>query len=243
MPFPGSMVAAPIMAAKQGMKDIAFHAVTDQAKPLLQYVDGAVTGQGSGLVQPATQSAQGVLQGSMEATPQAAGQAMTIGKGEFWGPGASPTGGVAGLAATAAQALPSPGMAGQSLASAQSMLGQSSSVLGSASAMAGSSLGSGTQGQAGSSAASAAAAAMSPSGAGMSTLPGITPGMHPPAPQFTALPTIPSMPRLQDVAARLGALAGPAAAPLTSLTTAAQTSASATVQPVSQFAGQESVPG
>ena len=86
MPFEGASIPAPIMAAKQGMMDAALHGVTDQARPVVQYVAGALTGKGAGLLQPVTQANQAATQSALSQVSQA-GQSMTIGKGEFWGSG------------------------------------------------------------------------------------------------------------------------------------------------------------
>ncbi len=236
MPFPGSMVAAPIMASRQGMKDLAFASVSDQAQPVVRAVSGALTGKGSGLLQPVTQAAQGVAQSRLQQAAQGAGQAAEIGTSEFWAAGSS-TGvmGGAGAAGGAALSVAS-GLFGSGTTAASSALAASTGSLGSAAAAAGSSLGSvSSAGSVGSNAASAAAQAMG--GAGMASQPGITPGQRPAAPQFTALPTIPSLPRLQDVVARLGALAGPAAPLVTGPAASAGAAEDDVVQPVSQFAG------
>ena len=55
MPFPGNMVPAPVMAAKQGMKDVSFAQITDSGQSVMQYVDGPLTGRGSGLQSQAQQ--------------------------------------------------------------------------------------------------------------------------------------------------------------------------------------------
>ncbi len=214
------MVAAPIMAAKQGMKDISFHPVTDQAQPVLQYVNGALTGKGSGLLTPATQTFAGVTQSGLSQSAQAGGAAMHIGSSSL-----TPAGGKAPTAATpganlsgaafsalegassmGASSMGSGGMGGQSMAAAQAMMSSAPGAHGSAAAMAGSAIGNPALSQAATS--GSAASAASAGGAGLSSLPGITPGMRPAAPQFTPLPTIPAMPRLSDVLGRLGAAIG-----------------------------------
>ena len=191
------------MAAKQGMKDIAFSQVTDQAKPVLQFVKGALTGQGSGLQAPMTQSNAGPMQGAVTQAQQAAGQAMTIGQSEFWAPGAT-TGAVGG------------GLGAMGQTVAQTLMGGGGSP-GSVAAAAGSSLGLGGSGQA--SAESGTTGGSTPGGGTLgsglagagsmidSVLPEVTPGQKPTAPQFTALPQIPSISRLQGVAAQLGSMA------------------------------------
>ena len=83
------MVAAPIMAAKQGMKDVNFHPVTDQAPPVLQYVSGPLTGKGSGLLTPVTQTFAGTTQTSLTQSAQAAGSAMHLGSGTLTPDGSS----------------------------------------------------------------------------------------------------------------------------------------------------------
>ena len=252
MPFEGASIPAPIMAAKQGMRDIQLHGVSDQAKTVVKYVSGALTGQGSGLLQPSTQSAQGPMQSSQSLTAQS-GQAMTIGKSEFWGLGQTAGSSGDGWASTLGQVAPGAagavqGALGQAgggiggLASAQSLMGQSSGALGSAAALAGSTLGAaGPGGPVGSSSASAGASAMSPSGSSSSTpFSGLAPGSKPTPPQFNPLPAIPSLPRLQDVIARLGAMAGPAAPLVGMLAGGAggdDTGSGMQQQPANQFAG------
>ncbi len=228
MPFEGARIVAPIMAAKQGMMDAALHGVTDKAQSVVKYVTGSVTGKGSGLLQPVTQAAQSAMQSSMTQAKQA-GQSMTLGAGELWGAGQT-TGSSGDTWQSALSTLESGGggaaslvgaMAGGgggglgSLASAQSAMRQTSG-LGSAAALAGSVLGSGTGSGAGvgSAGASAGAGAAGLSGSSPTLPAGLAPGTQATPPQFNALPDIPSMPRLQDVISRLGAMAGPAAAPL-----------------------------
>ena len=246
MPFPGSTVIAPVMASRQGMMNLAFHQVSDQASPVVQTFAGALTGKGSGLLTPVTQSASGVAQSQMQQAAQAPGRAMLIGGSEFWAAGSStgvmqgagaPGNGAASAMSTAAGMLGGPGAGAPGMAAAQSMMGSAAGSLGSAAAAAGSSLGAASGaagGTAGSAAASAAASALG--GSGMSSQGSIMPGQRPAPPQFTALPTIPSVPRLQDVASRLGAMAGPAA-PLVSRLMGGGAADDAVVKPVSQFAG------
>ena len=272
MPFAGSGVAAPIMAARQGMKDIAFSQVTDQAKPVLQFVKGALTGQGSGLQAPTTQSNAGPMQGAVTQAQQAAGQAMTIGQSEFWAPGATTGavgGGLGAVGQTVAQTLAGGGpgggpgnggggAAGSAMQAAQSLMG-GGGPLGSVAAAAGSSLGLGGAGQASAGQASIGQAIAGPGTLGSSglagagsvmdaVLPEVTPGQRPTAPQFTALPQIPSISRLQGVAAQLGAMASSMAqaalgkveskvAGLVPGLGGSDLGAAMTSQPVSQFQG------
>lgn len=266
MPFAGSGVAAPIMAAKQGMKDLAFAQVTDQAKPVVQFVKGALTGQGSGLQAPSTQANAGPLQAAIVQAKQEAGQAMTIGKSESWAPGATTGfvgggsgggdtvaqtltgGGLSGAASVAAQAASGMmgGSAAQGLASAQSMLGGVSGMSGIA-PVAAAALGLGGSGQA-SAGSSSIGSSLTKLGAGSvmdSVLPEVTPGQKATAPQFTALPQIPSIPRLQDVAAQLGAMATSAAKSVVGKVTGmipglaggADSDSGMTARPASQFSG------
>ena len=237
MPFPGNILPASIMASKQGMKDVAFAAVTDQAQPVMQSVNGALTGKGSGLLTPQTVTNGSSAQSSLTRSAQAAGQAMTLGRSTFSPVGSSAT--YASSPAGAGQAGGAQSMAAQGMGAAQAMMSQSPSQLGSAAAMAGSGLGNAAMSQASSMGSGAAASAASAGGAGMAALPGIAPGMRPAAPQFTPPPAMPSMPRLSDVLSRLGAAAGlPAGAGAggaNALSGAAGSGASA--PPPSQFAG------
>ncbi len=254
------------MAAKQGMKDISFHPVTDQAQPVLQYVNGPLTGKGSGLLTPVTQTFGGTTQGSITQSAQAAGSAMHLGSstltpvggsnsissapagsslsgGAFAaleGSGGGASGGGSGAQGTGAQGTGAQGMGAQGMAAAQAMMSSAPGAHGSAAAMAGSALGNPALSQAASSGSGAAAAAASAGGAGLSSLPGITPGMKPAAPQFTPLPTIPAMPRLSDVLGRLGAMVGipgGGASPGASDALSGAGGSGATAQPASQFGG------
>ena len=241
MPFPGSMVPAPVMAAKQGMKDISFARITDTGSPPMSYVTGALTGKGSGLLTPATVKDAAPTLGNLSQSSQAAGKAMSLGSSSF-----SPVGGggatapAAGMSGAAfAGLLGGGGMAGQSMAAAQAMMGQSPGAFGSAAAMAGSGLGSPALSQAAGAASGAAAAAAGAGGAGIAAAPGITPGMTQAPPQFTPLPQIPSMPSLSGVLARLGGMAAAAvgAGPATEQLQGASGSG-AEAPPPSQFAGE-----
>ena len=246
MPFPGNMVGAPVMAAKQGMKDISFAAVTDTSQPVLQYVNGPLTGKGSGLLTPVTQSFSGVTQSSLTQAAQAPGRAMSLGSSSF-----SPAGGgggssapAPGLSAAAFNALGLGSGGGgsggaQSMAAAQAMMAGGGNAMGSAAAMAGSGMGGGGQGMSGSGMGSgAAAAAAGAGGAGLNSLPGLTPGQLPGGPQFTPLPVIPSLPRLSDVLARLGGMisGGGASGPGSDALSGAGGSGAA-APPASQFGG------
>ena len=240
MPFPGNMVGAPVMAAKQGMKDISFAAVTDTSRPVLQYVDGPLTGKGSGLLTPVTQTFSGVTQSSLTQAAQGPGQAMVVGGGSFSPAGGGGGGSSAppqGMSASAFNALGmgSGGGSGgaQSMAAAQAMMAGGGGSMGSAAAMAGSGMGAGSQMGSG-----AAAAAVGAGGAGLSSLPGLTPGQLPGAPQFTPLPAIPSMPRLAGVLAQLGGMISGSGAtgPGSDALTGAGGSGAAAL-PASQFGG------
>ncbi len=226
MPFEGGAIPAPIMAAKQGMMDVALHGVSDQARSVVRYVSGSLTGKGSGLLQPVTQSAQTATQSALTQANQV-GQGMSLGKGEFWGAGQAA--GSSGDSWSGALAQAASGSAGGSNASslvgamAGSAAGLSSGqgsgqqtggqpAGGGAVALAASGLGGSMPGGLGGSATSAMGMA-SPASDAAGALWGLAPGTSATPPQFNALPQIPSMPRLQGVLYRLGALTGAGASP------------------------------
>ncbi len=227
MPFPGNMVPAPVMAARQGMKDIAFGAVTDQGTPVAHYVDGALTGQGSGLLTPATQTNTAPAQGNLTQTAQAAGKAVSLGRSTLQTAGgsvitSSPASAVLGHSASALGAGSTGSSAIQPLASFTGAGAAGASSAGAASPRG-----------------PTAPAAAAPSSTAATASPaGITPGMRPAAPQFTPLPSIPSMPALSGVMARLGGLlsgAGAGAGRPDALSGVGGSGASA--PPATQFAG------
>ena len=255
MPFEGASIPAPIMAAKQGMMDVALHGVSDQAQSVVRYVSGSLTGKGSGLLQPVTQSAQNATQSALSQASQT-GQAMSLGKGEFWGAGQ--TTGTSGDSWSGALAQATSGVSGGSNVSslvgamagagAGSIAGPAGAAQpgGGVAAMATPALGGsgGAPGGIGSSVATAASVALS-GGSGDAgdsrALWGLAPGTSATAPQFNALPQIPSMTRLQGVLSRLGGVAGPgAAAAIGALAGGAsgdQTGSSMQQAPGNQFAG------
>ncbi len=238
MPFPGNMVPAPVMAARQGMKDIAFSAVTDQGKPVAQYVNGALTGKGSGLLAPTQQVNAAPTQGNLTQAAQAAGKAMTLGRSTLsTGGGATVTSSPAGSVLSGA-AFASGGMGAGGMGAAQAMMSPSGANFGSAAAMAGSAMSNPAASRAASLGSGAAAAAASSGGAGLASQPGITPGMRPAAPQFTPLPSIPSMPALSGVMAKLGGmLAGGGAGAGGGDALSGSGGSGATAPPASQIAG------
>ena len=196
---------APVMAAKQGMKDIAFSAVTDQGKPVAQYVNGALTGKGSELLAPVTQSNAAPAQGALSQQAQAAGRATTLGRSTL-----SVAGGNT-IFSSPASALLGPqafGGGGSGMAGGMANPMQSGAGFGSAAAMAGSAMSNPAAARASSLGSGAAASAASAGGAGIAMQSGITPGMRPAAPQFTPLPAVPSMPALSSVMAKLGGMVG-----------------------------------
>jgi hypothetical protein len=225
------------------MMDLALHAVTDRAQPVVQPVVGALTGKGSGLLQTATQN-QGSAQAQMQQASEVPGQAMTIGQGAFWGAGSGAGSPTLDSPAGADAAAPSAAGAGQAAT------GQSAGALTLAATSGASRLGAGgPTGASGMAAApvselvrgafaqTASAGASSATGAG-SSLTSVVPGMQAATPLFTALPTIPSMPRLQDVLGRLGSLAGTAVGAATTPSgSTASSGGDAIMAPVNQFAG------
>ena len=239
MPFPGNMVPAPVMAARQGMKDIQFAGVTDTGKPVAQYVDGALTGKGSGLLTSTTTTNAAPTTGQMSKTTQAAGQAMSIGGGSLavaGGPSVSTPGSAVSGAAFASAG--GGGMAAQGMAAAQAMMSLSPGSMGSAAAMAGSGLSSPAVTQAASLGSGAAASSASAGGAGIATMPGLQPGTQPASPQFTALPAVQSLPGLNAVLAKLGGMMGAGSGGITGPDALSGSGGSgAATPPASQFDG------